>query len=1173
MAWQLLNRRYTIGTVDGSGDITPGSAQTGFQDFTALTSGNTTYVVAVQGSTWSFMTVSKVGAILRPGDTHDSSTGAAITFDSGQPISVFSDLGSSKIVYEDGDGTAQNATSVLRTFSPEILTALKTTPLPSTGKSVALLRNIVAGDGKGAIYTWDPDETATGDDFNYVVSGLSATGRWVREKPLTEIKAVSADSDAYANSIYSVSDQLRRKRTDTTVKKIAEHTGDFIDSYATLALLLAETIDDIDGRPWADGQFVQYRGIATEGDITVPRIVEWDKDSTNTDSLGVNFHRPDGITGSNAGRFKEQVPVRAAKFANSDATPSVKGGIIFTCADTVPAAITTFDEMRDGQEITVQPGAQDQLFTDSANFNVGGSDFTLLTTDAPVRFYKENGVVNIIGGAGGASDYYDTLTALKAASLDADTVYHTKGRSSVGDGGEGQFNWVATDYSARLVTSTKAVTAINGTNDQVTVTGHGWRNGMGVVSSAASGGMDTSTIYYARVIDANTVTLHATASGALSDSGKVDLSSASGFNLKSLLDPAGGVYVIPDGKALDGSEGVMIRLGMTRNFDVRWFGATLGASDETDIARAAAYFVNTICSLDTAGATLYVPGNLKAHSLLDDLVLADGMFVAGDGPEKSMIWTDQDAVNLLYFGGEKDKSTPIENVGAYGLTLESTVTSPTSGDSLVLYHVNQPWVDKIEFRGGHRNFHCCRVARAFFGETYFKEGSRTTAASGSRCVLFRSDSAIGRNNTGIHWAKLECIQGAADANSVEVGMELKNIDGIYVVSAHFNGTQYPVWLNPDDTENNDTVFSVRFGNLYCDQCHLDGFTFKGGSATTDYRIVNVEYGEISASGRDGVVFETDDVVSEVDLAFNIIKNVDNLAVNMKNDEPLNTRLRIGTFRNNNVGNTSGGGDILIDGTNTQILGDPVFEGGGANGTAVEFSATAVNATAQLNGVTNSSAGTKIDTSAAAAGEVRIIGELLAGVSAPVKGDVLKIARNDHAGITMQGAATKQITINYATDADAFVARTQFDDSDDTMTHEIEASDGAHILRIGGNDIEEIYGLNASPTDATPTTVNTLAVGENEVVYLEADIALISASGSVGGAMKTVACFRRDGSASPVKDNTTDTPTAGEVVEQKTNAGTVLAFAISSNNILTQVTGTSGTTHWNGILRVRRVAVP
>lgn len=393
MAWQLLNRRYTIGTVDGSGDITPGAAQTGFLDFTALTAGNDTYVVAVQGANWSYMTVRKVGAILRPQTTHDSSSGSSITFDTGLPISVFSDLGKEHAVYVDANGDVQNADALYLTFAPEDLTALKTTPLPSSGKSVRYLRGIVAGDGKSAFYVWEPSETATGDDFNYVVSSLSATGRWVRQKPITEIAQVSADSDAYNSSLYAVSNDLRFKNSAGVVKKVPKVESHYQATFATYAAFKAAA-----SSKWTNGDLIEIRGITNEGDIDAPLTGTWDASNTNTTNLDFQYLRPDDISGSNPGRLSFPVPVRGVKFADSDATPSVKASTVFICADTVPAAYTTFDDMRDGEKRIVFPGAQDATFTDSSTFNMGGADFVLSTTDAPVLFVKENGVIALIGG-------------------------------------------------------------------------------------------------------------------------------------------------------------------------------------------------------------------------------------------------------------------------------------------------------------------------------------------------------------------------------------------------------------------------------------------------------------------------------------------------------------------------------------------------------------------------------------------------------------------------------------------------------------------------------------------------------------------------------------------------------------------------------------------------------
>lgn len=397
MAFQLLNRRYTIGTVDGAGDITPGPAQTGFNDFTALTGGNEIYVVAVQGANWSYMTVQKIGAILRPQVTHDSSSGSPITFDSGLPIVVFADLGFQHIVWNDRNGITQNADPIYNSLAPATLAALKTTPLPSSGQTVRYLRGILAGDKKGAFYVWDPASAAAGDDFAVVVSTLSATGRWLRQVNIVEVPQLSADSDAYNSSAYAVSNDLRFKNSAGVVKKIPRVESYVVATFATFAAFKAAP-----STMWTQGDLIQVRGIANDGDIDAPLIGTWEASNTNTTNLDSQFLRPNDISGLNPGRLAFPVPVRAIKFANADATPSVNGAVVFTCADTVPALITTFDDMKDGQTIIVQPGLQDQFFAHSSSFRMPfGLPFSLRTTDAPVQFFKENSVISLIGGGGG----------------------------------------------------------------------------------------------------------------------------------------------------------------------------------------------------------------------------------------------------------------------------------------------------------------------------------------------------------------------------------------------------------------------------------------------------------------------------------------------------------------------------------------------------------------------------------------------------------------------------------------------------------------------------------------------------------------------------------------------------------------------------------------------------
>lgn len=410
MAWDILNRAYTIGTVDGAQDITPGVAQTGFRDFSTMPNSDTTRIVAVQGALWSYMTVQKVGTVLRPQTYHDGSSGEgnSVTFTAGV-VSVFADIGWQHLVYNDSSGVAQNAEGVLKAFSPETLVDLKTiTPIPATGKTVAYLRGILAGDEKGALYVWEPAEATAGDDFNYVVSSLSATGRWVRQRQILELPVLSADSDSYSGGTYKVGSEIRDKSAAGIVKKVPRverfQQGEFITFAEWKALASTQ---------WANGDTFVFRGITAENDLGGERLTyKWDSSNTDTAALDVITIRPDDITGSNPGRAVIVEPGAIPKFTNSDATPSLKGSRFHRCADTVPALITALDDMIDLRVYFIFPGAQDQIFQHGASLLCpGGINFTLRTNDSPIMAVSDNGVVSLIVGGAGAALLYTTANA------------------------------------------------------------------------------------------------------------------------------------------------------------------------------------------------------------------------------------------------------------------------------------------------------------------------------------------------------------------------------------------------------------------------------------------------------------------------------------------------------------------------------------------------------------------------------------------------------------------------------------------------------------------------------------------------------------------------------------------------------------------------------------------
>ena len=262
------------------------------------------------------------------------------------------------------------------------------------------MRGILANDHKGALYVWEPAEATAGDDFNYVVSSLSATGRWVRQTQMVQIGVVADNAAAYNGATYKVGNEIRDKSSGGIVKVIPRVENAYQGSYATLAVLLAAT-----STQWANGDRVTVRGISNDGDIRDPLDLYWNASDTDTSSaLSVNKWRPDDISGANAGRWNISLPNPRTKFSDSDATPDVSLGEYFQCADTAPAAITALDNLRENKRITIYPGAQNQTFAHSGGAFVMpyARDFILKTTDAPVEFEKINGVIYCLGSSGEA---------------------------------------------------------------------------------------------------------------------------------------------------------------------------------------------------------------------------------------------------------------------------------------------------------------------------------------------------------------------------------------------------------------------------------------------------------------------------------------------------------------------------------------------------------------------------------------------------------------------------------------------------------------------------------------------------------------------------------------------------------------------------------------------------
>lgn len=207
-------------------------------------------------------------------------------------------------------------------------------------------------------------------------------------------------------------------RVETADKKIWYYDADrgigeipLIDSawraiVGNVAALRALTPDG-----YRDGERVLVAGSTARGDDFFE--VEWSSGSSTADN-NVDVFKPtlhdDGAPWVDAGRFLAVAPIRAIKFADEDATPSVAGSTVFTAADvSPPGGITAFDDFRNNKRIKLQPGAADVVIkqANGALELPGRVDFTLRSIANggwPVIFEKENGVVSMIAGGVGAVD-------------------------------------------------------------------------------------------------------------------------------------------------------------------------------------------------------------------------------------------------------------------------------------------------------------------------------------------------------------------------------------------------------------------------------------------------------------------------------------------------------------------------------------------------------------------------------------------------------------------------------------------------------------------------------------------------------------------------------------------------------------------------------------------------
>lgn len=405
MALKVASRVECTATVTNYGNVTSIVANAGRQDFSFMSDGDYTYIYIQQGTLWEQCRATKSGtALVRATAEESSSGGSSVAFNGASPCTVFIDIPASKLLIKNSSGSLDNADPLLATVTVASISALKSAEVPGTDYLTRLVAyGATAGDGLGGLYYWDSAETETGDDYNYVVSNLSANGRWVRWATQFDIPTAANDAAVQIGAFARVSNVLKTKqpgRNDAIhlipeVKNVARQ-----GSFGTVAEFLA-----VSHLEWKTGDVIEIRGISADGDLRVPMLGIYNASETAT-TTGLYLRPTSTVSGGLSGRLAlivgPQGSSRLVKFGNGDGTPSIGNSRWFVTADTAPSAITGFDDMPDGAEIFVIPGAEAQVFEHSSTFKMPGAvDFTLNTDAAAAIFFKDNGVIRMIGGGGG----------------------------------------------------------------------------------------------------------------------------------------------------------------------------------------------------------------------------------------------------------------------------------------------------------------------------------------------------------------------------------------------------------------------------------------------------------------------------------------------------------------------------------------------------------------------------------------------------------------------------------------------------------------------------------------------------------------------------------------------------------------------------------------------------
>lgn len=372
-----------------------------------------------------------------------------------------------------------------------------------------------------------------------------------------------------------------------------------------------------------------------------------------------------------------------------------------------------------------------------------------------------------------------------------------------------------------------------------------------------------------------------------------------------------------------------------------------GVTDDTAAIQAVINYAQTLVTdRFKDGVTVLIPkGTFKVSGTLT--VTSSNIMIAGNSHSDSVLYADSANFDIVNFDGS---SLSLYAVGMKNLRIY-TPTNATSG-----YHVRVTKTINAIFQnlylvGWYNGIGMDGAAQTYFDNILLTQENRSAGVSNLALDGLETNGI----NSDVHFSNFQIDPSILSSSSSDYSMSIKSADGIYFSNIHVHGG---LKIEPDNIGNGQTCASIFFNNAYFDVANDANIQFTGSAtAYRNFKFTNCYFRQ----GSHGIKFNTTSTVSKVQFSNCTFGEAKNSGVYCNNSNSKAVTFTNCIFTDNNSLNTTGQGDMILQGMDYNITAC-TFYNGGANGYGLYATSTLTYSTFSSLNFVDSSAGTKFKNS-------------------------------------------------------------------------------------------------------------------------------------------------------------------------------------------------------------------